>query len=65
MIGMRQKARLFTAFLVTLTFLFWLVGLSTKNAICKLETPEVNVIPSEAQVAQQVLVEATINIAVC
>jgi len=62
---MRRRACLFTAFLVTLTFLFWLVGLSTKNALCKLETPEVDVIPSEAQVGQQVLVEARINIAVC
>jgi len=65
MIEMRQKARLFTAFLVTLTFLFWSVGLSTKNAFCQLADPEVSVIPSEAEVGQQVLVQAQINVEIC
>ena len=62
---MRQKACLFTASLVTLTFLFSVVGLSTKNAFCKLAYPEVSVIPSEAQVGQQVLVQAQINVETC
>jgi len=62
---MRRKACLSAIVLIILTALFSLVGLLPKIAICKLETPEVNVIPSEAHIGEQVLVKATINIAVC
>jgi len=50
---------------MTLAFLFSLVGLSAKNAICKLADPGVSVVPSEAQVSQPVLVQAQINVEAC
>jgi len=62
---MRQKACLFAASLMTLAFLFSLVGLSAKNAICKLADPGVSVVPFEAQVGQPVLVQAQINVEAC
>jgi hypothetical protein len=65
MIEMRRKTYLSTTVLIILTALFSLAGLCPKIALCKLEPPEVDVIPSEAQVGQQVLVNATINIAEC
>ena len=51
--------------LVTLTALFSLVGLPLRIAICKLETPEVDVIPSGAHIGQPVLVKTKISVAVC
>ena len=62
---MRRKACLSTIVLIILTALFSLVGFPPKIAMCKIETPEVDVIPSEAYIGQQVLVKAKINVAVC
>lgn len=62
---MRRKTCLSTIVLITLAVLFSLAGLSARNAVCKLAAPEVNVIPSEAQVGQQVLVQAQINVETC
>jgi len=62
---MRRKACLSTIVLIILTALFSLVGFPPKIAMCKIEPPEVDVIPSEAHIGQQVLVKAKINVAVC
>jgi len=39
--------------------------ISSENCHVQNQTPEVDVIPSEAHIGQQVLVKAKINIAVC
>lgn len=50
---------------MVLTALLSFAGLFVRNAICKLEAPEVDVIPSEVSIGQQVVVRAKISVISC
>lgn len=62
---MKGKMRLSAITLVMLTALLSFAALFARNAICKLVAPEVNVIPPEAGIGQQVIVKAKINVIAC
>ncbi len=63
--AMRRKIRLSEIVLMTLTTLLALAGLSIRNVCCLLLNPEVDVIPPEACVGQQVVVKAKISVISC
>jgi hypothetical protein len=62
---MRRKVLLSIMVLTVLTALFSLIGVFVRNAICKLAAPEVDVIPPEISIGQQVLVKAKISVISC
>ena len=62
---MRRKVCLSVIVLMALIALLTFSGLFVRNAICKLVAPEVDVIPPEVIVGQQLVVKATISVMTC